>query len=549
MTRFDFAPRPRTITSGQLLQAYNADLQRLARVLGSVRRADDGALELTHGLRVDSIGAYTPGGAIGIGSELELSAGLSARGAHFDTDTGASPVWITRNGDETQGLKISADDRNLYLDYLEDVGEGLPGSWHLRSGLDDGSGMVEWLTVDTNGRPIFPVGAAVAAAQRAYLDGGGDTYLVEAAGDRVELYVNGIMAAEFGRAGTNNRLGLNTYPTANATYQLGAAALRWLNVFSVDGDYSNDITVGRFAQFRGGTGVALSSAGQIGLAGTTGAPFLSWHNAAGARIGYIQVSNGIQMRIRSEVAGGPILLDADSTEIASLHTHGVQTTTGIRATGWFGATNVSGLALEVGISGGAGHVMTYNRSTASYGELNLGKSGDGLKIHSSGTAQFGQAMRVTGTATTGFTSDAGVELFYTTSSGGYGGVQAYDRTAATYKKMEYRGQPIVIAPAGQEKVTVATRNTGNNVSFALSDYVENVNAGCWTMIVVVDGWAAAQAFAPAGGGNPINGFDPYVKFTNVGGSANKVNIYWTGAEYRIENKSGAVRQITFTCYQ
>lgn len=99
--------------------------------------------------------------AAALNAKANLSGAVFTGPVRFSTGTATDGFWVSRTGTASQGLRVWADDRTLYLDYLEDLIEGSPGSWVFRSGMDDESGMVTWMTVNSAGVPNMRAGAQV----------------------------------------------------------------------------------------------------------------------------------------------------------------------------------------------------------------------------------------------------------------------------------------------------------------------------------------------------------------------------------------------------
>jgi glutaredoxin len=60
----------------------------------------------------------------------------------------------------------------------------------------------------------------------------------------------------------------------------------------------------------------------------------------------------------------------------------------VRATGWYGTptgSSYTGLAVEMGVSGGTGYTLCYNRDTSTYGNFNLAGASTNILLPSSGT--------------------------------------------------------------------------------------------------------------------------------------------------------------------
>lgn len=74
-----------------------------------------------------------------------------------NNDDGTTAFWSTRTGGTTQGIKIYANDRNLYTRYIEDAGESSPGTWRFINELSGGSSY-EFMTARNNGNVTFTAG-------------------------------------------------------------------------------------------------------------------------------------------------------------------------------------------------------------------------------------------------------------------------------------------------------------------------------------------------------------------------------------------------------
>jgi hypothetical protein len=76
----------------------------------------------------------------------------------------------------------------------------------------------------------------------------------------------------------------------------------------------------------------------------------------------------------------------------------IQVETGMgRFKGWYNAG--SGLAAEIGMSGGEGYVIAYNRTTSAYSPINLSTGTNILRLPTSGAATLNNGLTVTGTVT------------------------------------------------------------------------------------------------------------------------------------------------------
>lgn len=104
-------------------------------------------------------GSTTPGGADG---QMQYNNGGAFGGAanvyyddangilRINNNSGTSPFYVTRLGSTDQGLGVYADDRNLYMSYIEDAGEASPGTWHFVNALSGGVSH-EFMTVNNLG--------------------------------------------------------------------------------------------------------------------------------------------------------------------------------------------------------------------------------------------------------------------------------------------------------------------------------------------------------------------------------------------------------------
>ena len=148
------------------------------------------------------------------------------------------------------------------------------------------------------------------------------------------------------------------------------------------------------------TGIHTFSAGatpivlKAGAADSVYLPFYADTAAPSARSGYLGwgTAGSDHMVLVNEQGNGNIQIDCAGTgwiePLCDLRGRGI-----IRATGWYGVPVASSLqmATEIGVSGGVGQVVAYNRSGAAYGSLNVG--GSQIDLALSGGSP---ALRVTG---------------------------------------------------------------------------------------------------------------------------------------------------------
>ena len=105
-------------------------------------------------------------------------------------------------------------------------------------GSDSGADYNSKFTNHSSGKHNLHVDGYVSieAGQRLYLDSSGDTYFVEYSANEIGVYTGGAQRAKWS--------GGNYLPGADASYNLGAANLRWNNVYSADLHLSNEDTGG-----------------------------------------------------------------------------------------------------------------------------------------------------------------------------------------------------------------------------------------------------------------------------------------------------------------
>jgi hypothetical protein len=97
--------------------------------------------------------------------------------------------------------------------------------------------------------------------------------------------------------------------------------------------------------------------------------------------------------VTSSTGSGSVVLSASPTFTGTVQTsvvqasgNGVYTLGQVRATGWYNTptgSSYTGLAAEIGMSGGQGYMLCYNRDTGTYGVLNLSGSASNLQISGS----------------------------------------------------------------------------------------------------------------------------------------------------------------------
>ena len=160
-----------------------------------------------------------------------------------------------------------------------------------------------------------------------------------------------------------NLLLLDTSSTAGFVrlYQAGAERLR---------------TISSGVAVADGT-IAATSPGQLALSRSNDNPFISFHTNSGSRIGYIQqagTDTNDPFYIENETAGTILTLKNDMLWTADfVPTGDIRGKSQIRAAGWWNnaSSDENGLAFEIGVSSDEAYAISYNRTSSSYGVMNL----------------------------------------------------------------------------------------------------------------------------------------------------------------------------------
>jgi hypothetical protein len=133
---------------------------------------------------------------------------------------------------------------------------------------------------------------------------------------------------------------------------------------------------------------------------------------------------------------------------STLQTAQINSRAQVRATGWYGTNSgtYTGLGVEMGISGGQGYLLCYNRDTAAYNVLNFNAT----------SFVFNNAVSVTGAVTATNYIGAGTGLTGTASSLSIGGNATTATTATNWAGIP-AGTAMIFkqtsAPTGWTKVT------------------------------------------------------------------------------------------------
>ena len=115
--------------------------------------------------------------------------------------------------------------------------------------------------------------------------------------------------------------------------------------------------------------------------------------------GRLNIKNQLGSEIFSISRDGVVGIGT-TTPVSKLDVYGgdIQVETGMgRFKGWYNAG--SGLAAEIGISGGSGYIIAYNRTTSAYYPINLSTGTNVLSLPTSGPATLNNGLTVTGTVT------------------------------------------------------------------------------------------------------------------------------------------------------
>jgi hypothetical protein len=163
-----------------------------------------------------------------------------------------------------------------------------------------------------------------------------------------------------------------TFGGAYRTFAFGTNSNGYNRIFAAndtsDGLYLNAAT-GRGIYFRvngGGTDVvSISSAGAVTLTGT-----ISASNFSGS-------SSGTNTGDQTNITGN------SATTSQRDFSSDISTTGMGRFTGWYAGNAATGLAAEIGISGGQAYVIAYNRQTSTYAAVNIESTASTLRISGS----------------------------------------------------------------------------------------------------------------------------------------------------------------------
>ena len=184
-------------------------------------------------------------------------------------------------------------------------------------------------------------------------------------GDVDDDYVGGMLYSNSSNALTfnsGNVLALTLDSSQNATFAgtINSGAITATSTIAYSPDVGGDLTLGNDGSYGTHTNGRYLT---LGFGGTTnGYNRIFAGNTADAPL-FINSATGRGIYFRTN--GG----SADSVIIDT--TAGIRSRGQVRATGWYGSqsSDNNGMALEIGVSGSAPHILAYNRSTQSYGQL------------------------------------------------------------------------------------------------------------------------------------------------------------------------------------
>ena len=147
----------------------------------------------------------------------------------------------------------------------------------------------------------------------------------------------------------------------------------------------------------------------------------------------------------------------------------------VRATGWYGTptgSSYTGLAVEMGVSGGNGYTLCYNRDTSAYGNFNLAGAATNILLPSSGTTitVTGSISATGSVAGTNITSGGNVTGSSTSCSG----------NAAT-------ASSVVNTVAGTGSIELVRGNMADNDQFRILVGGTATNAGYVEIATADDG--------------------------------------------------------------
>jgi len=156
-------------------------------------------------------------------------------------------------------------------------------------------------------------------------------------------------------------------------------------------DDSGSATRGITIQNNGNIGIGTSPSYKLDVSGTgqftstlvVGTPTASGHAATKSYVDTVAAGGTLWTRSGTNTyvtnTGDNVGIGTASPLVKLRVAGDVESSGQIRATGWLNGTG-TGLGVEMGISGGEGYVITYNRTTSAYGNLRLNVAGIDLKL-------------------------------------------------------------------------------------------------------------------------------------------------------------------------
>lgn len=209
----------------------------------------------------------------------------------------------------------------------------------------------------------FTGGVSIPAASAFYLDGGSDTYIYEAAANAMAFVVGATERFRVVAAGIQIPTGAAFYPDGGGDTWIYESAA---NVFDIVVAGTNLLRVqaGSVRVRQSANLVVETGYISVGVSATNGYIYFGTDNSA-----YIQRSD-------ADYGAGGIMFTPGSYRASGRVLAGTSMNTGgqLRATGWWVSGDSTGLGAELGVSGGQIYLYSYNRSTSSFGVLNLGGS-------------------------------------------------------------------------------------------------------------------------------------------------------------------------------
>jgi hypothetical protein len=235
------------------------------------------------------------------------------------------------------------------------------------------------------------------------------------------------------------------YNNGNAPLILGTNNLERVRITG-----TGDVGIGATPSVR--LHVNAGSTSEVARFDTTGDTYLSWYRG-GTRRQYVQSTAGGFLMVQEENA--PVAFYTNGGFVGQWGASGGTATAGkalhisasLRATGWHDTVGtVGGLAAELGVSSGAAWLIAYNRSNATYSQLNL--QGNDIRFQNTG----GVVADITAG---GVFNYGGIEV-------GFRQIPRYATSGGTISDLTGRGK--CYATTGGITVPASTYSAGDAVS-------------------------------------------------------------------------------------